>query len=82
VNNNEDLQEDLNRSDPNDRASAIEELRRRAALQMRKPEGPAATGYCLNCDAHLSPKQRWCDADCRNDWQKTQRAAAQKGDGA
>lgn len=70
----EDLLEDLNRTDQADRASAMEELRRRAALEVRKPEAPEATGFCLNCDAHLATKQRWCDVHCRNDWQKREQS--------
>lgn len=30
-----------------------------------------ATGKCLNCGYHVPPGHRWCDADCREDWQKT-----------
>jgi hypothetical protein len=69
----EDILEELKRTDQGDRAAAMEELRRRAALAVRKPEAPAANGHCLNCDAHVAPKQRWCDVNCRDDWQKTQR---------
>ena len=58
-----------------DQANAAAELFNRAALSKRHPEGPAPTGYCLNCDAHLAPRQRWCDVHCRDDWEKTQRAA-------
>lgn len=30
-----------------------------------------ATGYCLYCDALLGDsKRRWCDADCRDDWEQ------------
>lgn len=67
-----DLLEDLNRPDQGDRAAAMEELRRRAAMSVRKPEAPAATGYCLNCDARLAVGLRWCDVACRDDWQKVQ----------
>jgi hypothetical protein len=67
-----DLVEDLNRADQSDRASAMEELRRRAALERRQPEAPPATGYCLNCEAKLREGQRWCDVHCRDDWQKLQ----------
>lgn len=37
--------------------------------------GPAAVGYCLNCgpDVPLTDGRRWCDGDCRDDWQKAQR---------
>ena len=67
-----DLIEDLNRPDQADRAAAMEELRRRAALEVRKPEAPSATGYCFNCEARLRQGQRWCDVNCRNDWEKLQ----------
>lgn len=57
-----------------DQANEAAEVFRRSALSQRAPEGPAATGFCFNCDAHVAPKQRWCSADCRDDWEKQQRA--------
>lgn len=36
----------------------------------RKPEGPAPTGFCLNCGEALPPFQRWCDHDCYSDWSR------------
>ena len=36
----------------------------------RKPEGPKATGFCLFCDEPLDDGLRWCNAACRNDWEK------------
>lgn len=57
-----------------DQANEAAELFRTAALSQRKPEGPQATGYCYNCEAHLKPRQRWCDTQCRADWEKTERA--------
>ncbi len=77
----EDLLEDLNRPDQSDRASAMEELRRRAALEARKPEAGAATGYCFNCDARLAPGLRWCDVHCRDDWERAQRSSPKTADG-
>jgi hypothetical protein len=59
-----------------DQANEAAELFNRAAVSQRKPEGPAATGYCFNCDARLHVGQRWCDVPCRDDWQKAQRAVA------
>jgi hypothetical protein len=68
-----DLIEELTRPDQGDRAAAMEELRRRAAIATKKPEAPAATGFCFNCDARLHHQhQRWCDVACRDDWQKAQ----------
>lgn len=59
-----------------DQGNEAAEIFRREALSQRKPEGPAAIGYCLNCEAHLAPKQRWCDAHCRDDYEKAERAKA------
>ncbi len=54
----------------NERAAIYE----KAALSQRKPEGPDATGECLNCEAPLAPGVRWCDQHCRDDWQLNQRS--------
>ena len=47
----------------------------RAIAASARPRGPASTGYCLNCgpDVPLPDGLRWCDADCRDDWQRAQR---------
>lgn len=41
----------------------------------KKPEGPRAVGYCLNCgpDEPLPQPMRWCDGDCFSDWSKRNR---------
>lgn len=38
----------------------------------RRSEGPKAVGYCLSCgpERPLPPGHRWCDADCRDDWEQ------------
>jgi hypothetical protein len=59
-----------------DQANEAAELFNRAALSQRKSEGPVATGFCFNCDARLAPKLRWCGPECRDDWQRAQRAEA------
>lgn len=59
-----------------DQGNVAAEMFRTAALSQRQPEGPKATGHCLNCDARLAAKLRWCDTNCRDDWQKAQRAEA------
>lgn len=41
------------------------------SARQAKPEAKA-TGKCLNCGYQVPPGHRWCDADCREDWQKTQ----------
>ena len=59
-----------------DRATEREEQDRELALKRMRPAGPAATGWCLNCGADLPAQQpglpapRWCDCDCRNDWER------------
>lgn len=37
-----------------------------------------ATGFCLSplCGEAVDPPKRWCDADCRDDWQRHQRRKA------
>ena len=51
-----------------DEAGEWEEELRDQALRRRKPNGPAATGFCLNeeCCEVLPAKQRWCDSGCRD----------------
>jgi hypothetical protein len=57
-----------------DEAHEREEELREKALAARKPEGPPACGFCYFCDEPLGKGQRWCDADCRDDWEKAMRA--------
>lgn len=58
-----------------DRATEREEQDRKMALDNRRPAGPPATGQCLNCGEALpharagQPAPRWCDCDCRADWE-------------
>ena len=37
-----------------------------------KPEAEY-TGECLWCSEELPKPKRWCDADCRNDWERDKR---------
>ena len=39
-------------------------------IKMRKPSGPVETGYCLNCGEPLPAERRWCDALCRDEWER------------
>lgn len=71
-----------------DEASERTEAQIEQALASRKPEGPRATGYCLGCGEYLVTIQRrgtvgpdrevrdmtrrWCDAQCRDDWERRQ----------
>ena len=58
-------------SDNLDIASDREELARNMAINLKRPAGPAATGRCLHCDEIVGDTQRWCDADCRDAWQRS-----------
>ena len=52
-----------------DDAAMREEHFRETALKHRKPDGPTPTGRCLYCNALLSFGHRWCNADCREDYE-------------
>lgn len=54
-----------------DRANDIADLERTIALRNAAATAPAAepTGACLNCGAKLKRGRRWCDAECREDWE-------------
>lgn len=70
-----------------DEASERTEAQIAEALANRMPEGPKATGWCLECGEDLSGRQtgrkdtlfviahdrRWCDAHCRDLWENRQR---------
>ena len=57
-----------------DRATEREEMDRERALKMRKPEGPKATGYCLECGEPVGEGRRWCiGVECRNRWERRRR---------
>lgn len=52
----------------NDRAQEILD----EALAKRKPEGPPPCGACHNCFEPLPAGHRFCDLDCRADWERRQ----------
>lgn len=39
------------------------------AKYRRGPKGTPGVGVCLNCSAMLDDDRRWCDNDCRDDWE-------------
>lgn len=45
-------------------------------LMREKPKTIESTGFCLNCGEALvigkEPHPRWCDSDCRDDWERRQ----------
>jgi len=59
-------------SDIIDQANDRAELELRRALSIRRDPAPPPCGMCLNCGETLSRVQRWCDDQCRDDWQARQ----------
>lgn len=57
-------------ADDIDRGCELEEKYREAALKVRRPEGPQATGECLWCGEAVEDGRRWCGAACRDSWEK------------
>ena len=54
-----------------DKAAAYQQQEIDAAVTHRKPVGPVAVGRCLWCDEPLSGDRRWCDTECRDEWEAT-----------
>ena len=56
-----------------DITTARQELEEEILRQYKRVEGgPAPIGRCHNCDEPLEGDDRFCDADCRGDWQARQ----------
>lgn len=56
-----------------DQAAQQNELADAATLRTyRRAEGPTARGQCYNCGEVLTGAARWCDEDCREDWERRQ----------
>lgn len=36
----------------------------------RRPEGPKANGVCHFCEDEVAEGMRWCDATCRDMWER------------
>ncbi len=56
-----------------DVASELEELFLNVSLANSKNktfDSPVATGKCLFCEENVERPKRWCDSDCRDDWQR------------
>lgn len=43
------------------------------AMNQRKPIAPTYTGFCLFCSEETPHPKRWCDADCRDSYEREQR---------
>ena len=63
-------------TDMYDQASDREHLDRDLAIAAARTANPAAnaTGHCLWCNAALGHGMRWCDSECREDWDLAQEA--------
>lgn len=58
-------------ADDADKAAEREEIARNSSMiTSKKPIGPVANGSCHYCGERLPEPMRWCDADCRNDWER------------
>jgi hypothetical protein len=55
--------------DESDQATDREIKDRELLMNVKKPVGPEATGYCLNCEVRVQKDQRWCDIYCKEDWE-------------
>lgn len=61
---------------PIDHGCDREQLDRDRAIEAaRKPTGPKAIGHCLWCNTELGQGYRWCDSECREDWDLAQESA-------
>lgn len=56
-----------------DIATQLEEKQREVSLRYRKPQ-LTACGKCYNCEEPLPETILFCDADCRDDFEKRQKA--------
>ncbi|ECJ7974242.1 TPA: hypothetical protein G8W54_002657 [Salmonella enterica] len=64
-------------ADEADIASESEQLRTDAALSGRERHALPETGHCHNCDEIISAGL-FCDADCRDDYEKRERFSAMR----
>lgn len=59
-------------SDIIDDAQRTEEQHRNRAIQAARNAAPVAafTGECLECGERVEHPRRWCNAVCRDDWER------------
>jgi hypothetical protein len=56
--------------DEGDRAAAIQQKDIDNGLKIRKAKGPVPNGICYHCGETVVDELRWCDAECRDAWQR------------
>lgn len=70
-----------NIADPVDRAVVEQEIILQEQLRIAR-QAPvqrlAYVGHCHNCHETLTDPHRFCDVDCRDDYEKIQRSRAQR----
>lgn len=61
-------------ADDADRASEHDERLLSASVAAVRARTACAlyTGQCLNCEEFIPAPKRWCDADCRDRWEREQ----------
>ena len=64
-------------ADQFDRASDLEMLNLQSSLNLHKTQAALqkkieATGLCLYCGEDLPEGVRWCNAECRDEWEAEQ----------
>lgn len=55
-----------------DRQQAITDMQIKA-IRENKDHGPKPNGLCLFCRDRVAQGERWCDSDCRDDWEHERR---------
>lgn len=57
----------------------LEEARNKRLRDAKTEKEAEETGYCLFCGEPVPPGRRWCDADCRDEWEREQKLNNIKG---
>ena len=67
--------------DDADRAADREDIAREAAVAAirRRIEAMPSLGYCYYCGEALRAGKRFCDADCRDDYDRQEKFKARTG---
>lgn len=69
-------------ADEIDKANELAELELISSLnkhQNKQINSPQATGECLYCYAELPDGQRWCDMECRDEWERETKRKQERG---
>jgi len=68
-------------ADPLDRATVEQERLLEEQLRVARENKPKVIpfiGECHNCNEALPPQTRFCDTDCRDDFEKIQRSRSHR----